>query len=163
MSAETCVCRPYSWISERTKGPVLSRRVRREPASPPPDEDFATHQAADVVQIARLLRGEYGIFVTTSYYTRQAQDEVLEDAYPVKIFSGAGLVRFFRELRLVAGDHLRGVGWPRPCTDSPDGDVNRASDIAEPNEIADIEKPLSGVRRANSSNRAGPGKRLVRL
>jgi hypothetical protein len=57
--------------------------------------------------VARLRRGEYGIFVTTSYYTRQAQEEVLEDAYPVKLFSGADLVRFFRELKLVTGDHLR--------------------------------------------------------
>jgi Restriction endonuclease AspBHI N-terminal/Restriction endonuclease len=57
--------------------------------------------------VARLRRGEYGIFVTTSYYTRQTQEEVLEDAYPVKLFSGADLVRFFRELKLIAGDHLR--------------------------------------------------------
>jgi hypothetical protein len=57
--------------------------------------------------VARLRRGEYGIFVTTSYYTRQAQEEVLEDAYPVKLFSGADLVRFFRELKLATGDHLR--------------------------------------------------------
>jgi HJR/Mrr/RecB family endonuclease len=57
--------------------------------------------------VARLRRGEYGIFVTTSYYTRQAQEEVLEDAYPVKLFAGVDLVRFFRELKLIAGDHLR--------------------------------------------------------
>ena len=57
--------------------------------------------------VARLRRGEYGIFVTTSYYTRQSQKEVLEDAYPVKLFSGADLVRFFRELKLVTGDHLK--------------------------------------------------------
>ena len=57
--------------------------------------------------VARLRRGEYGIFVTTSYYTRQAQEEVLDDAYPVKLFAGADLVRFLRELKLVVGDHLR--------------------------------------------------------
>ena len=57
--------------------------------------------------VARLRRGEYGIFVTTSYYTRQAQEEVLEDAYPIKLFTGADIVRFLRELKLIAGDHIR--------------------------------------------------------
>jgi restriction endonuclease Mrr len=57
--------------------------------------------------VARLQRGEYGIFVTTSYYTRQAQEEVLEDAYPVKLLAGIDLIRFFRELKLVSGDRLR--------------------------------------------------------
>ena len=56
--------------------------------------------------VARLRRGEYGIFVTTSYYTRQAQEEVVEDAYPVKLFAGIDLVRFLRELKLVAGEQL---------------------------------------------------------
>jgi hypothetical protein len=57
--------------------------------------------------VARLRRGEYGIFVTTSYYTSQAQEEVLEDAYPVKLFSGVDLVRFLRELKLITGEQLR--------------------------------------------------------
>ena len=57
--------------------------------------------------VARLRRGGYGVFVTTSYYTRQAQEEVLEDAYPVKLFAGADLVRIFRELKLISGDHIR--------------------------------------------------------
>ena len=56
--------------------------------------------------VARLKRGEYGIFVTTSYYTRQAQEEVLEDAYPVKLFAGVDLVRFLRELKLVSDEQL---------------------------------------------------------
>jgi hypothetical protein len=57
--------------------------------------------------VARLRRGEYGIFVTTSYYTSQAQEEVLEDAYPIKLFSGIDLVRFLRELKLITGEQLR--------------------------------------------------------
>ncbi|MGO9085945.1 MAG: restriction endonuclease [Candidatus Sulfotelmatobacter sp.] len=57
--------------------------------------------------VARLRRGEYGIFVTTSYYTRQAQEEVLEDAYPIKLFAGLDLIRFLRELKLIGGDHIR--------------------------------------------------------
>lgn len=51
--------------------------------------------------VARLSRGQYGIFVTTSYYTEQAQREVLEDGYPVKLFSGIDLIKFLHELRLV--------------------------------------------------------------
>jgi hypothetical protein len=56
--------------------------------------------------VARLRRGEYGIFVTTSYFTRQAQEEVLEDAYPVKLFAGVDLIRFFRELKLISGGQI---------------------------------------------------------
>lgn len=57
--------------------------------------------------VARLKRGEYGVFVTTSHYTKQSQSEVLEDAYPIKLFAGADLVRFLRELKLVVGDQIR--------------------------------------------------------
>jgi restriction endonuclease Mrr len=60
--------------------------------------------------VARLRRGEYGNFVTTSYYTRQTQEEVLEDAYPVKLFAGADLIRFLKELKLIVDDHIR-QGW----------------------------------------------------
>jgi HJR/Mrr/RecB family endonuclease len=56
--------------------------------------------------VARLSRGQYGIFVTTSYYTKQAQEEVFEDGYPVKLISGIDLVIFLRELRLVQNDKL---------------------------------------------------------
>jgi hypothetical protein len=44
--------------------------------------------------------------VTTSYYSRQAQEEVLEDAYPVKLFAGVDLLRFLRELKLIVDDHI---------------------------------------------------------
>lgn len=57
--------------------------------------------------VARLRRGEYGIFATTSYYTRQAQEEVFEDAYPVKLFAAIDLVGFLRELKLIAGEDIR--------------------------------------------------------
>jgi hypothetical protein len=57
--------------------------------------------------VARLGRGQYGIFVTTSYYTPQAQEEVLLDSYPVRLFSGIHLVRFLRELKLVEGAQIK--------------------------------------------------------
>jgi hypothetical protein len=56
--------------------------------------------------VARLGRGQYGVFVTTSYYTRQAQEEVLADAYPAKLVAGADLVRMMRELRVARGGEL---------------------------------------------------------
>jgi hypothetical protein len=56
--------------------------------------------------VARLRRGEYGVFVTTSYYSKQAQEEVIEDGYPVKLFAGIDLVRFLRELKLATGEQL---------------------------------------------------------
>lgn len=54
--------------------------------------------------VARLGRGDYGLFVTTSYFTSQAQQEVLEDGYPVRLFSGADLVGIMRQLRIAQGD-----------------------------------------------------------
>jgi len=48
--------------------------------------------------VARLRRGEFGLFVTTSYFTRQAQEEVLADAYPTKLLAGMDVVRFMKEV-----------------------------------------------------------------
>ena len=53
--------------------------------------------------VARLQRGEYGIFMTTSYYTKTAQEEILEDNYPIRLFSGSDIVLFLRVLGLVSG------------------------------------------------------------
>lgn len=57
--------------------------------------------------VARLNRGQFGIFVTTSYYTRQTQREVLEDGYPVRLFSGNDLVNILQELRLVENGTIK--------------------------------------------------------
>lgn len=57
--------------------------------------------------VARLNRGQYGLFVTTSYYTKQTQKEILEDGYPVKLFSGIDLVNFLHELRLVDNGKIK--------------------------------------------------------
>jgi hypothetical protein len=51
--------------------------------------------------VARLQRGEYGIFITTSYYTKAAQEEVYEDNYPVRLFSGIDIVSILRLLGLI--------------------------------------------------------------
>ena len=48
--------------------------------------------------VARLQRGEHGVFVTTSYYTRQCQEEVLADRYPAELISGGQLVGMMSQL-----------------------------------------------------------------
>jgi hypothetical protein len=50
--------------------------------------------------VARLGRGQYGLFVTTSYFTKQTQEEVLQDGYPTRLIAGGDLVRIMRELRI---------------------------------------------------------------
>lgn len=57
--------------------------------------------------VARLNRGQFGIFVTTSYYTKQTQREVLEDGYPIRLFSGNDIVNVLLELRLVENGAIR--------------------------------------------------------
>jgi hypothetical protein len=42
--------------------------------------------------VARLQRGEHGVFVTSSYFTPQAQSEVFEDRYPVELIYGRRLI-----------------------------------------------------------------------
>ena len=75
--------------------------------------------------VARLTRGQYGIFVTTSYFTRQTQEEVLEDRYPTTLVAGADLVRIMRELRIVSGPEIR-PSWLR------DRSSRRSQVIIEP-------------------------------
>ncbi len=57
--------------------------------------------------VARLSRGQFGVFVTTSYYTRQTQREVLEDGYPVRLFSGNDIVNILQELQLVEKGEIK--------------------------------------------------------
>lgn len=66
--------------------------------------------------VARLARGQFGIFVTTSYFTKQAQTEVLEDGYPVKLYSGTDIVNFFREQRLLDNGEIK-KHWITSITD----------------------------------------------
>ena len=56
--------------------------------------------------VARLARGQYGIFVTTSYFTKQAQEEVIADGYPTTLIAGADIVRMMRELRIARGGEI---------------------------------------------------------
>lgn len=80
--------------------------------------------------VARLSRGQYGIFVTTSYFTKQAQEEVLEDRYPATLIAGADLVRIMRELR-VAREGAISSAWLRSVESEalePVSSVRRAAE-----------------------------------
>ena len=57
--------------------------------------------------VARLGRQEYGLFVTTSYFTERAQREVIADSYPVHLIPAAELVKMLRFLRLAEGPVIR--------------------------------------------------------
>jgi Restriction endonuclease AspBHI N-terminal/Restriction endonuclease len=56
--------------------------------------------------VARLGRGQYGLFVTTSYFTKQTQEEVLADGYPTRLIAGADVVNMMRELRIARGSAI---------------------------------------------------------
>jgi hypothetical protein len=59
--------------------------------------------AAEVSRlVARLGRGEFGVFVTTSYFSPQAQAEVIKDRYPIKLIAGLDLVNLLKELQLIS-------------------------------------------------------------
>ncbi|MEM7157036.1 MAG: restriction endonuclease [Myxococcota bacterium] len=56
--------------------------------------------------VARLQRGEHGVFATNSYFTRQAQAEVLEDRYPVELIHGGRLAGMLAKVGAVKGGKL---------------------------------------------------------
>lgn len=56
--------------------------------------------------VARLGRGQYGLFFTTSWFSKQAQVEVLVDRYPVRLFSAADIVNILRAGNCIKGNAL---------------------------------------------------------
>jgi hypothetical protein len=56
--------------------------------------------------VARLQRGEYGIFITTSYYTQSAQEEVFKDGYPVRLFSGGDIINLLKSIGKISNGQL---------------------------------------------------------
>lgn len=56
--------------------------------------------------VARLQRGEHGVFATNSYFTRQAQEEVLADRYPVELIHGGRLAGMLAKVGAVRSGRL---------------------------------------------------------
>ena len=63
--------------------------------------------------VARLQRGEHGVFATNSYFTRQAQEEVFEDRYPVELIHGGRLAGLLGKVGAIRGGALD-PGWLQP-------------------------------------------------
>jgi hypothetical protein len=80
-----------------------------------PDNSVSPDKVSRLV--SRLNRGQYGIFVTTSFYSKQTQEEVLEDGYPVKLYSGIDLINFLKELRLIDNGEIK-KEWMRTVLNS---------------------------------------------
>lgn len=57
--------------------------------------------------VARLQRGEQGVFVTTSYFTAQAQDEMYADKYPVELVAGDRFAGMLAHVGATRGGELR--------------------------------------------------------
>ena len=61
--------------------------------------------------VARLERGEYGLFFTTGCFTDAAQKEVIEDRYPVRLITGAELYSFFYEAKVLDSEGNIKSSW----------------------------------------------------
>ena len=57
--------------------------------------------------VARLQRGEHGVFVTTSYFTKQAQEEVFADKYPVELIPGGRFAGLLQQIGATRKGELR--------------------------------------------------------
>ncbi len=57
--------------------------------------------------VARLQRGEHGVFVTTSHFTPQAQDEMYADRYPVELIPGGRFAGILAHVGATKNGQLR--------------------------------------------------------
>ena len=57
--------------------------------------------------VARLGRGQYGLYFTTSWYWEQTQKEIEADRYPVRLFCGQDIVNILRAGDCVSGKRIR--------------------------------------------------------
>ena len=57
--------------------------------------------------VARLGRGQFGLYFTTSWYSEQTQREIEADRYPVRLFSGQDIVNILRAGDCLSGGHIR--------------------------------------------------------
>ncbi len=57
--------------------------------------------------VARLGRGQYGLYFTTAWFSEQTQREIVSDRYPVRLFSGADLVAILRAGDCISEGRIR--------------------------------------------------------
>jgi restriction endonuclease Mrr len=53
--------------------------------------------------VARLRRGWIGVYVTTSYFSPRAQQEVIDDEYPLVLVHGRQLAEAVRQIMFERG------------------------------------------------------------
>ena len=70
--------------------------------------------------VARLGRGQYGLFFTTSAYSERAQKEVIMDRYPVRLFSGLDIVNLLKAGNCTSSGKLL-PEWKKVAIQRPEG------------------------------------------
>lgn len=70
--------------------------------------------------VARLGRGQYGLYFTTSFFTEQAQREIVSDRYPVRLFSGQDIVNILRAGDCISGGKVREDWLATALADRPE-------------------------------------------
>jgi hypothetical protein len=81
------------------------------------------NEAVDAQHVARVLSmlngGEYGFFITTSYFTESAQIEVVKENNSLKTIDGKQLVELFKELNLIHNEEINTLWLKRVLHKEP--------------------------------------------
>ena len=83
--------------------------------------------------VARLRRGWVGVYVTTSYFSRSVQEEVLEDRYPIVLVHG---LRIAQEVQALMSE--RGHKTVSTLLDAIDETFETARELSDPEELLTI-------------------------
>ena len=86
---------PAEWLRQRVNEIEYLGEAKRYKTAITPDQVSRL--------VARLGRGQYGLYFTTSWYSEQTQKEIEADRYPVRLFSGQDIVNILRAGNCVSG------------------------------------------------------------
>lgn len=70
--------------------------------------------------VARLGRGQYGLYFTTSWFSEQTQREIEADRYPVRLFSGQDIVSILRAGNCISSGTISSEWLELAIADAPD-------------------------------------------
>jgi len=76
--------------------------------------------------IARLKHRDVGVFVTTSFFEQQVQEELIEDRHPVLLISGGDIAR------LLIQAELGSPGTEKKVNEWLEGIRRRAQEVQNP-------------------------------
>jgi len=80
--------------------------------------------------VAKLKRGWLGVYVTTSYFSKNIQEEILEDKYPLLLINGKKLAEVVNEIA-----HVEGYKNIREFLNKIDSEYEGAIKYRDPEEI----------------------------